>query len=696
MLSIRQKELLERLMSERDFLSLESIKEVYQLSPRTIRQDLLEIEEWLLEVGAELTLERNRKRGARLVVTSEQEQTVLRALHRNQDFLNANQRWVDMMKRLLLQEVIPLEELEEEYSISHSTMQNDLNRLKEQLADYELMLVRESKRLFLKGNERHKRMLFVDLLRDVIPEQDVFPLFISEDRVILPSDPLLRVSQLWVSDLIHLIHILESHGASEFVDDSKYELFLNGIAQVSRVRRGHLIELTVDDELRIFEQASYGQAREVFARLLHLDENTKPLKKEMSYFAMHILGARRLSQSTQVSFSHEQTARAIVTRFEQENQTRLSRREDVISGLAIHLKSAIYRLKFGTTIENSFYPQLEKEYGLYLDQLASFIKSSPEWRLTDMSKHEIGFLAIHLCAALVHKPQLPVRRVAIVCSSGVGTSMMLEGAIRRLFPQVVIIGQYSVQQAHQLQQDEVDLLITTIPFTTSVHIDWIKVSPLVNMKEQQELEIRLGVKAAQEKTDLEMIDTVQSVFDLVMSHAKPDQPRALYQDLYRFFTGSRKQDQGHVTSFISIDSIHLQVSGKDWRSCIQVLHTCLERNHFVSSGYGEEIIREVESGHHSYIIAPGIAFPHLRSPSVLSCGFAIMTLEEPIRFGHSDDYIWWIILLAPVDQSQHSKVVEMILETIHSEKKLKWLQEESNIENVWDWMRVFEEGDHYA
>ena len=682
-------------MSERDFVSLGTIKEVYQLSPRTIRQDLLEIEEWLLEVGTDLTLERNRKRGARLVVTREQEQNLLKALHESQDFLSANQRWLDTQKRLLVQAFLPIEELQEEYQISQSTLQNDLNRMKQQLADYELVLVRESRRLFLQGSERHKRMLFVDLLRELLPEQDVFPMFVSEEDIHLPTDSLLQSCELWGTDLVRLIHLIESVGESYFVDDSKYELFLNGLAQVSRVRMGHFIELTNDDELRVLEQDSYGQARVEFARILGLDESSEVFLNELSYITMHVLGARRLSHSNQISYSNEQTARAIVTRFEQENQTRLIRREDVISGLSIHLKSAFYRLKYGTAIENSFYPQLEQEYGVYLDQLQSFIQSSPEWGLSKMSKHEIGFLAIHLCAALVHKPQLPVRRVAIVCSSGVGTSMMLEGAIRRLFPQVVVVGQFSVQQAHQLNQAEVDLLITTIPFTTRMQVDWIKVSPLVNLKEQKILEERLGVQATQGKTDLDVIDTVQSVFDLVTSHTTLEKPRALYQDLYRFFTGSRKRI-GRVTSLTAIDCIFLQESGRDWRSCIQALHTSLERNQFVRSGYGEELIREVESGHHSYIIAPGIAFPHLRSSSVKGCGFAIMTLEEPIQFGSSDDFVWWVILLAPVDQSQHSKVVEMILETIHSEEKVKWLQEESSKESVWDWMRVFEEDDHDA
>ncbi|UUI03806.1 HTH domain-containing protein [Oceanobacillus jeddahense] len=48
MLSSRQKKILERLIEEEAFVSLADLNKAYQLSLRTIRQDLLEIEMWLI------------------------------------------------------------------------------------------------------------------------------------------------------------------------------------------------------------------------------------------------------------------------------------------------------------------------------------------------------------------------------------------------------------------------------------------------------------------------------------------------------------------------------------------------------------------------------------------------------------------------------------------------------------------------
>lgn len=130
MLSSRQKELLERLLVERDYLSLQQIKDMYQLSPRTIRQDLLDIEEWLLEVGSDINMERSRKFGARLLVNDEQEQLILKALHKSRDFMTQAERWKDMQRRLLLEPSVLVNELYECYQISQNTLKNDINRMK--------------------------------------------------------------------------------------------------------------------------------------------------------------------------------------------------------------------------------------------------------------------------------------------------------------------------------------------------------------------------------------------------------------------------------------------------------------------------------------------------------------------------------------------------------------------------------------
>lgn len=78
MLSSRQKKILERLIEEEAFVSLADLNKAYQLSPRTIRQDLLEIETWLMNIGAGFSLERHRKYGARLILGEKQKQVLQR------------------------------------------------------------------------------------------------------------------------------------------------------------------------------------------------------------------------------------------------------------------------------------------------------------------------------------------------------------------------------------------------------------------------------------------------------------------------------------------------------------------------------------------------------------------------------------------------------------------------------------------
>ncbi|MEB5479217.1 BglG family transcription antiterminator [Shouchella clausii] len=694
LLSSRQKELLERLLVERDYLSLQQIKDMYQLSPRTIRQDLLDIEEWLLEVGSDINMERSRKFGARLLVNDEQEQLILKALHKSRDFMTQAERWKDMQRRLLLEPSVLVNELYECYQISQNTLKNDINRMKQQLADYELEIRRENRKISLKGSERHKRMLFMDLLKDLVPEETALPLFVTaQASPVLSNDRLLSLCSL--GEVATLINQIESAEGDKFADESKYELFLACVAQICRVKKRGRIQLSIDHDLRLLAQRPYWHLHEPFARLLGVKCRSDPFFHELAYLSMYVLGARRLSSSKGTVPIYESTARTIVTKFEQMNQTKIERREEVIAGLAIHLKSALYRLKYATMIENPHHDQLEIEYDAYLKQVQAILLSSPELGLAELNKHEIGFIAIHLCTGLMKNTLVRVKRVAIVCSSGVGTSMMLERSVRQLFPQVSIIGQYSVQEAHLIKEEEADLLITTVPFTARMAVPWIKVTPIMRREEVQYLEERLGVPAAVNRTDLDVMDTVKAVVELVKNHVPMQKEKPLYQDLYRFFAGYSKES-GSITALTAKSCIHLQAPYSNWRDCIDTLTKSLVANGVVERSYGDEIMKAVDTGSHPFIVSPGVAFPHLRSKAVNRCGFAWMTLKEPILFGGSGEQVWWIVLLAPVDQQQHSKAVELMLEVLHSPELLKQLKTESSSERIWDWMRTFEEGKRHV
>ena len=107
---------------------------------------------------------------------------------------------------------------------------------------------------------------------------------------------------------------------------------------------------------------------------------------------------------------------------------------------------------------------------------------------------------------------------------------------------------------------------------------------------------------------------------------------------------------------------------------IRVLAVALDREHavelsgdlLVSSGrvtpaYVDEMAAVLETHGPYFVIAPGIALAHSKpSEVVLSTGLSLVTLAEPVVFGHeSNDPVRLVIGLCAVDHDSH---LEMLAE----------------------------------
>lgn len=73
----------------------------------------------------------------------------------------------------------------------------------------------------------------------------------------------------------------------------------------------------------------------------------------------------------------------------------------------------------------------------------------------------------------------------------------------------------------------------------------------------------------------------------------------------------------------------------DWRDAVALAGEGLTRAGCVTSDYTERMIHVVEEFGAYIVIAPGLALAHARpGPDVLEDGLSVVTLEEPIAFGH--------------------------------------------------------------
>jgi len=100
----------------------------------------------------------------------------------------------------------------------------------------------------------------------------------------------------------------------------------------------------------------------------------------------------------------------------------------------------------------------------------------------------------------------------------------------------------------------------------------------------------------------------------------------------------------------------------DWRGAVELAGEALARSGATEQGYAARMIQVIEEFGAYIVIAPGLALAHARpGPDVNHDGLSVVTLDEPVVFGHPhNDPVSVVIGLAVSTPEAHvSSVAEL-------------------------------------
>jgi len=106
-------------------------------------------------------------------------------------------------------------------------------------------------------------------------------------------------------------------------------------------------------------------------------------------------------------------------------------------------------------------------------------------------------------------------------------------------------------------------------------------------------------------------------------------------------------------------SILLNQSATEWRQAVRLAGAGLVASGRTTAEYTEAMIATIEDLGPYVVIAPGLAMPHARpNDSVLETGMSLVTLAEPVSFGHAkNDPVRVVFGLAALDHDKHLELL---------------------------------------
>ncbi|NPC94591.1 transcription antiterminator [Bacillus sp. WMMC1349] len=447
------------------------------VTSRTIRSDVKELNQFLYRDGAFI----QSIRGVGYQLSIENNARFQQFLqHMFQGGLKhpvfPNERILYLFKRLLLtDEYVKLENLADDLYVSKSTVQHDMREIRKRLKPYGIQLVIKPNYGFkLRGEEMKLRYCMAE---HIFQKQEIDFEIIDTRVPILPKAELNMIRETILENIMDQQMFLSDLALSN--------LLVHIVIACKRIRNGKHVSLYEADVKEMMNDQEYRVACSI-AQNLEKNLKVKFPTEETAYMAIHLLGAKRtkVNHDDMNDFIDDETGRLadlLIETIDHQFKLGIKKDKQLKSGISLHLKPALNRYRYGMHIRNPLLDTIKTHDPLAFEagiQAGEVLKKETGF---DIEESEAGYLALHIGAAIERrKTNIMSKRCIIVCVSGAGNAIWIESKLRSTFgAKLQILGTVNYYRLKQISLNALDFIISTIPLPEKLPIPVIKVNTIL-------------------------------------------------------------------------------------------------------------------------------------------------------------------------------------------------------------------------
>lgn len=624
-LTSRQKYML-HLIVESEGVSTDELVRRLEVSRRTIQRDLQALEGYLQKFKVELSttdkglvLSGNKGQLSRALAE-------LGKLPRTLALTPKDRAFYVAVELLLNEGPLKLSYLAKKLGVTSASISHDLDQVADWLRSRGLRLTRRrGYGVEVSGNEAMRLESIAELVYEQLPMHQLMVLFRREqerDTSLLHTWFIDWFSVRRLED-VRMVLSEELASLNPPLDEAAfYGFMLHVMLTCMRIERD--AHLPAEPETAVSTVDT-----ELCRRILHrLVTTATDIEGEVQYLAKHLRGAKVLmtedSRILPLNITAMDLAYKLAQHLCRELHLPLTDDRDLLLGLAQHLEPAIYRMRTGLVIRNPLLEEIRRRYGQFFGAMRKASEQVLEPLGLTVPDAEIGYLTMHLGAAMERRKAGSTWRAKIVCPNGISSAELLASRMHNEFPQVRIV---SVEAVHSLNDTDCDFIVSTVPVATKLR-PTITVSPFLDAVDVE------GVQ--------NLLETLEGTFAPAarIYHepelADSEQPSAFARALSeRVVHATLVVDS--VSSLIQ-DIAERAVASGDATDREQLTSAIMERERMGS------------------IVLPGKQFAvlHARTDAMTRCHVAVYHLEPPITMqgvGQSAELVDAVLaLFAPVEE----------------------------------------------
>lgn len=610
-------------------LTVSQLAQLLSVSERTVRYDLKNLEEELKKDGWSLC---SQARCGIWIKKSEKPD----AENRKNYVYTPKERRNRIVIALLTQQLSSIDKLAEYLDVSRGTLLSDLKLVQEFLQRRGLKYVaKRGYGIRADGEELAIRDTLIHILASDVYNFRNFSQ--TEELDILQNSFRLYSREMPVQEIADIFFDFVEKNGLHGTDMSMNRMVVALVVQLKRIRQGYRIsngnKMTfMSEEGHNLELLSVDLAKK-----LATIEDGFSAEGEQDVVLKELMHSRIYSEfaaQRSGNLSVNEKALTLARNFIMDVQAWLGddylNDDELIYNLAIHLQPAIERAQCGISFSNPLLQDIRINY----KELFSICTNAAKRITTDtgisFSQDEIGYLTVHIGAAVERRKQHKSKKldVLLVCGNGIGMANLLELTLQNHLSYINIVRKLSFYQISDSSLENIDLIISTI----DLHLPnkaVLKISPILSESEIKVLEnqIQYVYKKKYQNGLMELMDN--------------HRPQRLWE-------------------MLSSSAVQLGAMPEDWQEAVYMAGNLLQKIDAVKPSYIQGMIHCIESFGTYSVICPGVAMPHARpEDGAKAVAVSIVQLAKPVLFGKDGETkpVDLIFAFSTTDEQAHLKMM---------------------------------------
>jgi len=650
MVKKRYFEIINLVLNSNDEITIKDISNLYNITERSIRYDIDELNVFFQEKNNRDIIEINNNR-LKILYSGNEIEEIVRNIRVKEYFLSENER-VNILayEIFLVKNEFILQYFTEKYNLSKTTVRYSLKELNKIVDEYSLVIdMNNNKGYKIIGSEVNIRKYMINILRKYIKN--------TKEKNI-EYNPLEKIIQKFlkksrIEESKNLINKILDYTEKTISDEAfeTLQLFLF-ISQI-RNENGHEIEEDVENKIFLSKTLEFIKIKKILEKV----ENIK--EKDIYHFIDFFLG----SYSYNLEYSYFLNWILIESLIDQfikllSDKLEVNITEDKIlrKELLNHIKPAIYRMKNKFKLTESILSEVKRQYMELFVKTKSSLKIISDFINLSFDEDEAAFITVMIQRAIMrNNPATLFKKdtyILIVCGLGYSSSRFLYENINNRF-QVNIIDIIPFNQLENYNYlEKADIIISTLDFKLD-GIDVITVNPIMNEKDILKLK-NYGLPEKKSKIKLtELLNIINKITD------EAELKRQLMKNFEENIYDDTEQKVEIGKSFVELLSeknIKLNADADNLDEVIEITGQTMIDSGLVKKEYTEELKNQIMQYGKYILVGDKTILPHGQLlKNVKETGFSLITLKKEIDFFGNEIRI--VICLASRNKDEHLRAI---------------------------------------